>query len=486
MKRNVRFFSLFMTLTLAIGALAGCGGSPSEGSGTGAGAGTNDGNSVGTESNTPAPAEDAGGESGDAVNITFWTHYTDDIAFTKQKVADFNEEYAGKIQVELNHVSDDYNNVLLLALQNGTGPDIYADGIALDQLVEMKYAAPLDDLMSDEMESRVASMLQVGNNWMNGNWYSLPFRGYNFRLAWNKDLFEAAGLDPESPPKSYDEVIEYAKKITEYGKTQDPQKYGFMLPTGEDWIWWIYGSQMARANGDNYYDFNTGTFDWSVYRPVMELYDQLEKDGSLFPGGTTMQNDPARAQFSAGNVGMIVAASWDIGVFNDQFPAECEWDVAPLPSYDGEFHGYTQLDAGSYLLINGSSDAEHQQAAMTFYEYLLSEETLIEYYEGGYGIPVYDGIAEKVENMPDRPGFAGFADISVDRLYPYEAPVQVEGDGYGTVMNAVLNGSTTLDAAFEDLNTRYNAAVEKGVADGDFVLEDYMLEGFSCMNPAGE
>jgi len=479
MKKKLRFLSVFLSLVMTVGALSACGNSAGETTADGG----SDKDTSAAVSDTTAPETEPAQEE---VQIKFWTHYTDDIAFTKKKVEDFNAEYAGKIQVELNHVSDDYNNVLLLALQNGDGPDIYADGIELQQLVDMNYAAPLNDLMSDEMAERVSTMLQVGNNWIGGNWYSLPFRGYNFRLVWNKDLFEAAGLDPEKAPVSYDEVIEYAKKITEYGQSQDPQKYGFMLPTGEDWIWWIYGSQMARVNGQNYYDYNTGVFDWSVYEPVMKLYMQMQEDGSLFPGGTSMQNDPARAQFAAGNVGMILAASWDIGVFNDQFPCECEWGVAPLPTVDGEFHGYSQFDAGSYLLINGASDDAHRQAAMTFYEYLLSEETLVEYYEGGYGIPVYEGIAEKATSVPDRAGFAGFADVSIDRMYPYEAPVAIEGDGYGKVMNSVLTGTVSMEDAFKDLNERYNAAVEKGVADGDFVLEDYMVDGFSCENPSGE
>ena len=105
---------------------------------------------------------------------------------------------------------------------------------------------------------------------------------------------------------------------------------------------------------------------------------------------------------------------------------------------------------------------------------------------GGYGIPVYDGIADKVTKMPDRAGFAGFADVSLDRMYPYEAPVQVEGDGYGVVMNNILNGAVDMDTAFADLNKRYNAAIEKGVAEGEFKIEDYMNANYSTLNPSGE
>ena len=422
-------------------------------------------------------------DTNEEVVLNFWTHYTDDIEFTKKKLEDFNSEYAGRIRVELKHITDDYNNVLLLALKNGDGPDIFADGIALMQLVEQNYVAPIDDLISPEMAARVEDKVAIGDNYLDGKRYSMPFRGNNFRLAWNKELFEAAGLDPEAPPTNYEEIISYAKTITEYGKTQESQKYGFMLPTGESWIWWIYGTQMANINGQSKYDFATGEFKWEAYKPVMELYLQLQNDGSLFPGGNTMQNDPARAQFSAGNVGMIIAASWDVGVFNDQFPATMDWGVAQLPSYDGELHGYPQLDASSYLFVNNAS--KNKEAAITFNEYLLSDDTLVEYYEGGYGVPVYDGISEKVKNMPERPGFAGFADISSDRAYPYEAPVQIEGAGYGEVMTDVMNGAITLDEAINDLNKRYNEAVKKGVDSGEFELDDYIVPDFTTLNPFG-
>jgi len=93
---------------------------------------------------------------------------------------------------------------------------------------------------------------------------------------------------------------------------------------------------------------------------------------------------------------------------------------------------------------------------MNFYEYLLSEPVLVEYYENGYGIPVYPGIAEKASKVPDRPGFAGFATVENDRAYPYEPPVVLEGQSRGAVLSDVMNGKIFID----DLNNRYNEYIE--------------------------
>ena len=67
---------------------------------------------------------------------------------------------------------------------------------------------------------------------------------------------------------------------------------------------------------------------------------------------------------------------------------------------------------------------------MNFYEYLLSEPVLVEYYENGYGIPVYPGIAEKASKVPDRPGFAT---VENDRVYPCEPPVVIKGQSRSVV-----------------------------------------------------
>ena len=50
---------------------------------------------------------------------------------------------------------------------------------------------------------------------------------------------------------------------------------------------------------------------------------KMKDSGTLFPGSDSMENDAARAQFAAGRIGMKMAASWDVYVLNEQFPAEC-------------------------------------------------------------------------------------------------------------------------------------------------------------------
>ena len=58
--------------------------------------------------------------------------------------------------------------------------------------------------------------------------YGIPFQISSYYVYWNKDLFQEAGLDPEMPPKSYEEGTEIADKIT----NQERHVYGSGLTYG--------------------------------------------------------------------------------------------------------------------------------------------------------------------------------------------------------------------------------------------------------------
>ena len=51
----------------------------------------------------------------------------------------------------------------------------------------------------------------------------------------------------------------------------------------------------------------------------------------MFPGYESMNGDTARAQFSAGNIGMIGVMSSDVTTFKNQFPCDFEWTMIPYP-----------------------------------------------------------------------------------------------------------------------------------------------------------
>lgn len=423
-------------------------------------------------------------ESGDTT-VTFWSHQRHDREFIEGLLEKFNAEDNG-IKVDFQVYTDNFGDMLAIAYQSGQAPDLQTGlptGMTLNDAVKAGIIRSIDDLVSPEVRAANEAYFVETINMVDGKLYTLPHVGHDFRLAVNLDAFEAAGVDPDGI-KSYQDLIDAAKKITEWGETQEPKVYGFMLPTGEwNWIWdGQYVGALTRYNGEWVYDFKTGAMNFEAVRKPMEMYLQMKADGSLFPGGVEMLNDPARQQFSEGTVGMILAASWDVGVFNDQFPAKINWKCVNLPTYDGEYHGQGNFSGGGYLTMN--ANAKNPEAAMKWFEYLINDENLEGYYSGGYGLPVRSEIAMNAKVQPSKTGFKDFANTEIDSIYPPTFPFPAPEPNWGNYMNQIMLGDITIDQAIEKCNMLYNAAIAEEIDMGGD-LTPYVYPNFDFADPVG-
>ena len=84
----------------------------------------------------------------------------------------------------------------------------------------------------------------------------------------------------------------------------------------------------------------------------------IKEDGSIYPGTESTDNDQARARFAAGDIGMKTAGSYDYGVLTSQFPANCDWGVAPYPTAVAGERKTQHMGNYGYLMINKKSADE--------------------------------------------------------------------------------------------------------------------------------
>jgi multiple sugar transport system substrate-binding protein len=88
---------------------------------------------------------------------------------------------------------------------------------------------PLDDLAAAngiDLEDIYPAMLAQGKR--GDSLYALPWGSDTYGLYWNKDLFEEAGLDPEKPPQTLEELVEYADKLTKVDENGKIIQLGFV------------------------------------------------------------------------------------------------------------------------------------------------------------------------------------------------------------------------------------------------------------------
>lgn len=172
-------------------------------------------------------------------------------------------------------------------------------------LIEREQVADLTDAVTATGVADLLNPQIVDIVTSEGRSYGIPTSAYAMGLVYNRAVFEAAGLDPDSPPTTWDEVREAARTITE--KTGQP---GFAQVTTDNQGGWVLGAQIASRGGALVDEAGAEpTFDSAEGTASLQLlHDMRWVDGSLSPNGLMAATDLAQA-FAAGQAGMFVLQS---------------------------------------------------------------------------------------------------------------------------------------------------------------------------------
>lgn len=199
--------SLTMTALLVCGLITGCS-SDSKAPETTAAAPAAQQTETAANGNAPS-------SSGEPVTITFWDGNWQEAVWPEVE-AIWNQEHPD-IKVEAEFQADLANDKYMLALTNGTAPDVLS--CALDWVTTFGNAgllAPMDDyIAADSLDVGQYVKGAIDASTIDGKLYGLPFRSETYVMYYNKDILSAAGYD--TPPATWDEVKEVAAACTKDG-----------------------------------------------------------------------------------------------------------------------------------------------------------------------------------------------------------------------------------------------------------------------------
>lgn len=418
---------------------------------------------MGTIGVVPAMADDV-------TTITYWVNDRHDSEYMTEMVEKYNKENTDNIYIDMQIITDDYENMISLAYTGGTAPDIIGQSVTLKNFVDNDMLIPLNDYIdADEEYQKVNEPYEhayEGLNYMNGNLYWV-YSGMRsgVRIEYNKDLLEKNGYT--EIPKTLDEYIDMAKAITEAG---DGEYYGIGFTSSSPFERQL--EMIAQVSGIYYYDYVNGKFDFSGYKEILEKGKRFIDEEIAYPDQQGVDN--MRALFAEGEFALWGNASQEAGVFTSQLPIEdFEWGVAEVPSLDGEIKGALQTTPSKGYAIMSSS--EHPDEAWKVIQYFQSEEVLKGYLENGFCLPITTYMDEKIDKSKIG-RLADFSLLDYESVYPAVPTINLTGDDYRTVMWNAIMGYVDVDDAIEDLNTRYNEAYEADIESGSvkrLVIEDY-------------
>lgn len=401
------------------------------------------------------------------VKIKVWTINRHDADYMTSMVSKFNKANEN-IEIDYQIYSDNFQQTLDLAFATGEAPDVFMDATGVyEKRLPAGDLAPLDNYLSETYKKRFGEGAFIeGINMHQGKIYSLPAIGTTTRLIYNKGIFERVGI--QEPPKSLQEMVQDAKLISEklskegiYGFAQNLKSPASGLSRSIDYI-------MMRSGGVREgYDFRTGKYDFTGYKPILQAYREIFTSNAAFPGCESLDIDPLRTQFAAGKIGMYI--SWthaEPGVYQNQFPTSENWDMAPLPTIDGTVKGSNRINlAGRFWLM--SSKTKHPKEAWKVMEFLYGDELLAGYHERGLGLVMVPAVLEKAQDPETIKKWPAIKFDAHDKIWP-NIPVGVrpEGKDMYQVFAEIIFGVTDLDKGIADLNNRYNSAFDKAIREG--------------------
>lgn len=178
---------------------------------------------------------------GDSINktadgrtiITFWHTYNDnEEKILKDIIKDWESKNASWTIRPVRIPFAGHKSKIRTALTVGHGPDMArVDWSFVCELARKNAAVDLEKFHFSKIKDRYLEA-PLKTNFIDGKYYGLPDQTTCLALFYNKDMFKKAGLDPNVPPKTWADFIEYGKKLTDTSKGQ----YGFAM---SNTLWWM-------------------------------------------------------------------------------------------------------------------------------------------------------------------------------------------------------------------------------------------------------
>lgn len=227
-----------------------------------------------------------------------------------------------------------------------------------------------------------------------GKMLSLPYNSSTQVLYYNKAAFEKAGIDPNSPPKTWPEMDEALKKL---------KAAGIDCPYTTSWQSWVHLESFSayhnvlfstKANGFEGLDTELA-FNTPLHVKHIEMLGRWAKDGLFHYGG---RRNEAAAKFRAGECATLTESS--AGYAGVKKEAQFPFGIANLPYWpDVEGAPQNTIIGGASLWVMNGKSAEEYKGVAKFLTYLSSPAVQAQWHQDTGYLPITHAAAKLTEEQ---------------------------------------------------------------------------------------
>ncbi len=340
---------------------------------------------VGVLSTAPMAAQDA-------VTLQMWSRDSNQ-DFLRELVDKWNSTHKDQIELTIIPAADFVTRVGVAAA-GGEAPDLLPiDLIYVPAFAKAGNLAEIGSFIDSLPYADKLSPSHIRLGEYDGGRYAVPFAAEGSVLLYNKGLFKEAGLDPEKPPTTWDEIYQDAKAITALGNG----KYGFYfagacagcnaftyLP-----LIWASGGDVLSDDG------LTATIDSPEVRAALEFYKKMWDEGLIPPSAQADTGTDFLNAFLTGTIGMAGSGAFSIATLKNDHP-EIDFGLTFLPGQDG---GKSSFAGGDSIAITSSST--HVAEAFEFIKWVLSDEIQLEMFAARGQLPLRSDLIDNEYSRKD-------------------------------------------------------------------------------------
>lgn len=334
-----------------------------------------------------------------APKIQFWHAMTGANNDAVNKMVESYNKSQSKIQVEpiFQGTYDEALAKLKTALPSGGAPAlIQTYDIGQRFMIDSGEITPIQDFI-DRDKYDIADLEPAVLNYykVQDRLYSMPFNASSAILYYNKSAFKEVGLDPEKPPKTFDEVTDAAKKLTR-GSGND-KRFGF----GPSIYGWLFEQWMA-VSGGLFADQGNGrdnratkvVFNDAKGKAILDWWKAGVDGGYFFNPG--IDNDGAANAFNAGKTAMYVESTARLRGHINAVAGKFDIGTGFYPRPNNPPAEGGNIIGGASVYILKSRPAAEQEAAWDFVKYITSAPVQAQW-QADTG---YYAIRKSAENEP--------------------------------------------------------------------------------------
>ncbi len=294
-----------------------------------------------------------------------------------QQLLDEFKEANPDMTVEL--VTAPYGEIVNTVINMAGGGDMvdlmYGELDWIPTMVEAGMAAPVKDVLNPELIADIYPNILNACS-IDGEAYGVPMYVSPFIMYYNKDLFEKAGLDPNTPPTTYDEMLEIAPKLAALTTDDGNKVYPFGLTTASVPVSGACLTSSVHNFGGTVLDADGNLAIDDGFREAVAMWKTIHEKG-YNPENSKLKD--LRNLFALGQLAMYYDQSWGFNGVKSINPDAADYIASAAPLKGGNGSGESVLQAGTLIVMN--NDDARKAATAKLVDFILSEEKISQYFE---------------------------------------------------------------------------------------------------------